>query len=102
MSMSKIALLACGLSLALTAAAPAQESGELELRERALMYINPTTGKLQTMRMSTRGHDTIMQNARALSAGTFIYRSNGKLYLLEDKRMPDGKMMLDIAKGLAE
>jgi hypothetical protein len=96
MSLSKIALLACGLTLALATAAPARESGELELRERALMYLNPTTGKVQTMRMSARAHDTFMKNARPLSAGTFIYRSNGRLYLLEDK---DGKMMLDIAAG---
>ena len=35
----------------------------------------------------------MMKNARALAAGTIIYRSGGKLYLLEDKKMANGRMM---------
>jgi hypothetical protein len=96
MSMSKITLLVCGLTVALAAAAPAREFGELEIRERALMYVNPTTGKVMMMRLGNRGHEMIMRNARPLAAGTFLYRSGGTVYLLEDK---DGKMMQDIAKG---
>jgi hypothetical protein len=103
MSMSKIALLACGLTVALATMAPAQpEYGELEIRERALMYFNPTTGKMQTMRIGTKGHDTIMKEPRPLPDGVFIYRSGGKLYMLDNKTMASGQMMLDIAKGLAE
>jgi hypothetical protein len=103
MSFAKITLLACGLTVALAAAAPAQpEYGELEIRERALMYFNPTTGRMQTMRIGTKGHDTVMKEARALPDGAFIYRSGGKLYLLENKRMANGQMMLDIAKGLTD
>jgi hypothetical protein len=96
MSFAKITMLAGGLALALAAAAPAREFGELEIRERALMYVNPTTGKVMMMRLGNRGHEMIMRNARPLATGTFLYRSGGTVYLLEDK---DGKMMQDIAKG---
>ena len=62
MSMSKIAFFACGLIVAIAAVAPAREYGELEIRERALMYINPTTGKVMMMGFGTKGHDMIMKN----------------------------------------
>jgi hypothetical protein len=35
----------------------------------------------------------MMKNARALAAGAIVYRSGGKLYVLEDKKMANGKMM---------
>jgi hypothetical protein len=42
---------------------------------------------------SASGQAMMMKNARALAAGTIIYRSGGKLYLLEDKKMANGGMM---------
>ena len=96
MSMSKIALFACGVIVAIAAAAPAREFGELELRERALMYINPTTGKLMMFGMGTKGDDMITKNGRQMAAGMLFYRSGGNLYALEDR---DGQIMRDIAKG---
>jgi hypothetical protein len=96
MSMSKIALLAGGLMLAIAAVAPAREYGELEIRERALMYLNPTTGKVMMMAFGTKGHDMIMKSGRPMAAPMLLYRSGGNIYALEDK---DGQIMKDIAKG---
>jgi hypothetical protein len=96
MSMSKIALLACGLLAAVAAVAPAQESGELELRERALMYLNATTGKVMMRSIGNKGHDMITRSGRPMSGGMIFYRSGSDVYALEDR---DGAMMLDIAKG---
>jgi hypothetical protein len=96
MSMSKIALLACGLLAAVAAVAPAQESGELELRERALMYLNPATGKVMMRSIGNKGHDMITRSGRPMSGGMIFYRSGSDVYALEDR---DGKMMADIAKG---
>jgi hypothetical protein len=96
MSMSKIALLACGLLAAVAAVAPAQESGELELRERALMYLNPSTGKVMMRQIGAKGHEMMMRNGRQMSAGMIFYRDGGNVYALEDR---DGAIMLDIAKG---
>jgi hypothetical protein len=96
MSMSKIALLACGIVMAIAAAVPAQDSGELELRERALMYINPTTGKVMMRSIGNKGHDMITRTGRPMSGPMIFYRDGGNIYALEDR---DGAMMLDIAKG---
>ena len=96
MSVSKIALLACGLLAAVAAVAPAQESGELELRERALMYLNPATGKVVMRNTGTKGHEMMMRNGRQMSAGMVFYRDGSNVYALEDR---DGAIMLDIAKG---
>jgi hypothetical protein len=96
MSMSKIAFLAGGLMLAIAAVAPAREYGELEIRERALMYINPTTGKVMMMGFGDKGHDMIMKNGRPMSGAMLFYRSGGNVYALEDR---DGQIMRDIAKG---
>jgi hypothetical protein len=96
MTMSRIALLACGLMMAIAAVAPAQESGELEIRERALMYLNPTTGKMMVRQIGAKGHDMITRNGRPMSGPMIFYRDGGNIYALEDR---DGAMMLDIAKG---
>jgi hypothetical protein len=96
MSVSKIALLACGLLAAVAAVAPAQESGELELRERALMYINPATGKMMMVRIGNKGHDMITRSGRPMSGPMIFYRSGSDVYALEDR---DGAIMRDIAKG---
>jgi hypothetical protein len=96
MSMSKIAFFACGLIVAIAAVAPAREYGELEIRERALMYLNPTTGKVMMMGFGTKGHDMVMRDARPMAGPMLFYRSGGNIYALEDR---DGQIMKDIAKG---
>jgi hypothetical protein len=96
MSMSKIAFFACGFIVAIAAVAAAREYGELEIREQALMYINPTTGKVMMMGFGTKGHDMIMKNGRPMASAMLLYRSGGNIYALEDK---DGQIMKDIAKG---
>jgi hypothetical protein len=96
MSMSKIAWFACGLVVAIAAAAPAREYGELEIRERALMYLNPNTGKVMMMGFGPKGHDMIMKNGRPMSSAMLLYRSGNNVYALEDR---DGQIMRDIAKG---
>jgi len=93
MSSSKIVLLAAGLAgFMFTTAAHAVDVETAHIDEQHAMYLDPS-GKTQTFTVNETGHAMMMKNARALAAGAIIYRSGGKLYLLEDKKMANGKMM---------
>lgn len=62
--------------------------------ERSIMFYN-TDGTTKMMYASTAGHSEIMKHARALSEGAAIYRSGGKFYLIENKKMANGKMLFE-------
>jgi len=49
----------------------------------------------RVLKSTKQGHARIMKEARALQAGAVVYRSGGKLYLLEDHKMPSGNMMFE-------
>ena len=90
---SKLTILAAGLAVVLAStAARAVDYETAHIDERHAMFIDPS-GAVKRLTINEKGHAMMMQNARALAAGTIIYRSGGKLYLLEDKKMADGKMM---------
>lgn len=90
---SKIVLLAAGVAVVLgTTAARAVDEEVANVEERHAMYFD-MNGKMHKLTLNDAGHAMMMKNARALAAGTVIYRSGGKFYLLEDKKMANGKMM---------
>jgi hypothetical protein len=90
---SKLTILAAGMAAVLVAtAARAVDYETAHIDERHAMYLD-SSGRTQTFTVNETGHSMMMKNARALAAGAVIYRSGGKLYLLEDKKMADGKMM---------
>jgi hypothetical protein len=90
---SKMTILAAGIAAVFAStAARAVDYETAHIDERHAMFIDPT-GAVKQFTVNEKGHTMMMQNARALAAGTIIYRSGGKLYLLEDKKMANGKMM---------
>jgi uncharacterized protein YdeI (BOF family) len=90
---SKLTILAAAIAAVFAStAARAVDNETAHIDERHAMYLDPS-GKVQTFTVNETGHAMMMKNARALAAGTIIYRSGGKLYLLEDKKMANGKMM---------
>lgn len=96
MQTTKLALVVGAMTLAFTGLAHAQGADPWDLKERMGIFVDDS-GKAKLMRMTDTGHATIMREGRALPAGAIVYRSGGKLYLLEDKKMSDGKMMFDKA-----
>jgi hypothetical protein len=52
-----------------------------------------TAGKYHVRSVTPKGHEAMMKEARPLAPGSMVYRSGGKLYVVEDKRLPSGKMM---------
>jgi len=90
MSLSKVVLIAAGLAgVFATTAVRAEEIRDVE--ERHAMYLD-TKGKLHMMTLNAAGHGMMMKHARALPAGAMIYRSGGKFYFVENKKMGRGMM----------
>ncbi len=90
---SKLAILAAGMAVVLfSPAARAVDNEAAHIDERHAMYLD-ASGAVQNFTVNETGHAMMMKNARALAAGAIIYRSGGKLYLLEDKKMANGMMM---------
>lgn len=88
---SKLVLLAAGLAgILATAAARAEEIRDVE--ERHAMYLD-AGGKMHMITLNDKGHAMMMQHGRALPHGALVYRSGGKWYVLEDKKMDAGGML---------
>jgi hypothetical protein len=90
---SKLTILAAGIAAVFAAtAARAVDYETAHIDERHAMYLDPS-GTVKQFTVNEAGHAMMMKNARALAAGTIVYHSGGKLYLLEDRKMEDGKML---------
>ena len=88
---SKLILAVAGLAGVLaTTAVRAEEIRDVE--ERHAMYLD-TSGKMQMITLNDHGHAMVMKYGRPLSKGAMIYRSNGRFYLLEDRKMTGGGML---------
>jgi hypothetical protein len=96
MSLSKIALVACGLSAAFIGFVSAQDNNPWDLKDRQAFFMDPT-GQMKRVTLNDTGHAMMMKEGKHLAAGAMLYRSGGKLYLLENQKMPDGTMMFDRA-----
>jgi hypothetical protein len=94
MSRAKLALLACAAMLSLTASAAAQGLEPWDIKDRMAITITPD-GKAKLVQMNDAGHAMMMKNGKAMGSRMIIYRSGGKFYLMEDRRMKDGTMMFD-------
>jgi hypothetical protein len=116
MSAIKTALLAGGLVISLATAASAQaaeaaktdkadvgESWNLDSipEGTGVMMATSKAGKATKMKIGKKGHAQLLAARAAieLPPKTMIYKKNGKLYLVGDKRMPDNTMLFDKTKG---
>lgn len=88
----------------LVAAGAFAQSGR-SMSDRQAVYVAPD-GTSSMLSANAKGHEMIMKNGRELPAGAIIYRSGGKLYVVEDRKMSNGAMLFadmdgwfDRAKG---
>ena len=119
MALVRIVLLAGGISFALAASAFAQavegskaaETGKTESGEQwnletipegtCVLMANGKGGKAIRIKIGKKGHAALLASRSAieLPAKTMIYRKDGKLYLVPDRKMPDSSMLFDKVKG---
>ena len=102
MSKSKLILLACSAMLLVASSARADDTVSLDLKDRHGMLVQPN-GQVKVIRSNEAGHAMVMKEGRPLPAGTIVYRSGNRLFVLEDKRLTDGKMMFEtVMKDFAD
>ena len=94
MNLSKFAVIAGCATAALVGLAHAQDAFPWDLKDRQAYYLD-TSGKMRRITLNDAGHAMMMKETKPISNRTVIYRSGGKFYLMEDKKMPDGSMMFD-------
>jgi len=113
MSLLKTALLAGGLSLTLATGASAQagETGRAEAADQwnldaipegtGVLVATAKGAKAAKIKIGRSGHGTLVASKSELElpAKTMIYKKNGMLYLVTDKKLPDNTMLFDQAKS---
>ena len=105
MSLSKVAMIAAGLLLALLSTASAQGSPDVSLSDKTAVMVDQS-GKLKgvgtkTKQINAKGHATIMKYAKKLPPHTMIYRSGDDIYVLEGQALQQdtSQTLTDHAKG---
>ena len=88
MSFVKTAVAAGGIALALTSAAAAQNPEPWTLAERNA-YIVMMDGRTMTMRLNDRAAGLLMKSAKPVPRGTAFIMSNGRLYMVNARKMFD-------------
>ena len=107
MSLSKITLLAAGLTVALATTSLATKTfaqaqnnpGNMlsDVGEDEVVYLKAETGKMTKGKMKlTAAHSTkaMSMGAKELPKGAMVFRKGGKLYLLENKVSTGNKTMI--------
>ena len=90
MSLSNLVFVAAAFA-AVFATTTARAEEIRDVQERHAMYLD-NQGRMHMMALNTAGHGMMMKHARSLPAGAMIYRSGGRFYFLENKKMGHGMM----------
>jgi hypothetical protein len=92
--MSNIRTLTIAAVAAFAAATPALAQDEMMMMENRPMMISPT-GEMMMMTesMDESMMNMAMKNATEVEDGTIFFMSGGKLYMVRDMKMENGKMM---------
>lgn len=94
MNLLKSSLLALAAACALTGPALAQGEG-MSLRDNQVLIVMMDGRAMTRAPANTAALDAMVQRGKEVTAGQILVRRGGKLYLVEDYRMPDGKMASD-------
>lgn len=88
------------LALALLATSPlsvpalAQTMGDGTMMKEGTMMVVMPDGRMSTMQSSDKKmSDAMMKDGKAMTTTHMMMMSGGKVYMAEDKKMSDGKMM---------
>jgi hypothetical protein len=103
MSTSKILLfVACSALLGVATTTRGEDTSAIDLKDRHGMLLQPN-GQVKILRSNDTSHAMVMKEGRPLPAGAIVYRSGNQLYVLEDRKMTDGKMMFEtVMKDFAD
>lgn len=94
MQLTKTLALALLAASALTGPALAQTMGDASMMKEGTMMVVMPDGRMSTMASSDKMmSDTMMKDGKVMTSAHMVMMSGGKVYMAEDKKMSDGKMM---------
>lgn len=94
MTLIKSTMLALAAAFALSGPVLAQGEG-MNLRESQVMLVMPD-GRVMMRTMKDRAAvEAMAKQGKQLAAGQMVVMSGGKLFIVEDAKMANGKMMSD-------
>ena len=67
--------------------------GKTVMRDGQMLMMMPNTGHFHTMQSDAAMNDMMAKNGKAMPANMIMMMHNGKMMMMEDMKMPDGKMM---------
>lgn len=92
MKYAKPALFALLAAVAFTAPAFAQMEG-VAMRDSSMMMVGKD-GRMTTIEMKDKAMmEMVMKEGKVVSGSQIFVMSGGKMYMLEDHKMPDGRML---------
>ena len=100
MKLLQTALMASLVSLAFSVPVFAQGGGGGEIENGRFMYVG-MDGKMVMLTGNDKSKAMMMKMGKQVKAGTIFYMSDGKLYMAEDKKMPDGLMAWQMMRDSA-
>ena len=74
---------------------PALSQSGTMMKDNGAMMMSPTGQMMMTEKMDASMMEMAMKNAKPVEAGTLFFMSGGKMYMLQDMKMENGKMMSD-------
>lgn len=95
MSYIRSTIFALAASCSLAGPALAQGGGS-DLRDLSVMFVMPD-GRMMMRTMTDRAMvDALVQRGKPLAAGQALVMRGGKVYIVDDYKMADGKMLSEI------
>ena len=91
--MSNIRTLTIAAVAAFALATPALAQDEMMMQNNGAMMISPTGQMMMTESMDKSMIKMAMKSAAEVEDGTIFFMSGGKLYMVKDMKMENGKMM---------
>ena len=70
------------------------QEGMNPIAELQMMYVDQQ-GRMSRWNAGKGSHQRMMRVGKPVPAGTIFYRSNGKLYMAQNRRVASGKWLID-------
>lgn len=91
--MTRIRILAAATLTTLAFSTGALAQDPMMMKDNGAMTVMPNGEMMIMETVDPAMMEMAMKNAQPVSAGTIFFMNDGKLYMMQDMKMEDGKMM---------
>ena len=73
---------------------PEMKDGKMEMKDGQMLMVMPN-GQMHSMKPNAETTTTMSKDGKSMPGNMMMQMQGGKMMMMEDKKMPDGKMMSD-------